>query len=690
MTKKTNKTAPAKEPSKKRILIFKGISIILIPLLILFLIEMGLRLFHYGHNLSLFVEFTQNKDYLVLNPDASKRYFTDEDMATTGNAEPFKKKKDSNTLRIFVLGESTTIGYPYFHNGSFHRWLQYRLTRTFPGKKFEIINLSLTAVNSYTVLGFAKEVVNYEPDAVLVYTGHNEYYGALGAGSTQTLGSNPGAINFILKLRELRLAQLVINLYEETRVALGNSKVSAGGTRMQLMVQNQEIAYHSDMYEKGVIQFRTNMDALMSLFNGKHIPLFISNLVSNEKDLKPFISLNPDSIKSPGFKTNFDAGLKAFRGKDLTSANAYFKKADQACNSSADCKYYLGQVTWQQGDFTSAKKYFAEAKDLDGLRFRAPEQFNEILAQLCTKYPDTHLVDTRAAFEANALHGIIGGDLTVDHVHPNLKGYAIMSDAFYTSIEKAHLITVPTGKEITFKQLLKLMPGNEVDSLAGMYRILNLKKHWPYNEPHAEDSLKIETPAQTFAYNVTFNHLDWNKAMNQLFDYYSNNNQLLKARDVLENMSLEYSQEVDIYQKLAMVSGALNDDDKTIFYFTKTFNMAPSFENARYLFVNYLKMDKPTGALPYIDYAIQNNSSGLNLGPVKNFTEQVIQLKDEYQKDTTKVAVTMQIADAYFKMGNRDGASKYAGKVLKLDSKNKQANQMMDQLKKVPANAPNQ
>lgn len=675
---------PPQQPSKKRILLFKLIGIVVIPLLLLFVLEMGLRLFGYGHNLNLFVEFKDNKDYLIFNPDASKRYFTNEDIATTGNTELFKKKKDSNTLRIFVLGESTTIGYPYFHNGSFHRWLQYRLTRMYPDKNFEIINLSLTAVNSYTVLGFAKEVVNYEPDAVLVYTGHNEYYGALGAGSTQTMGSNPKVVSMILALRELKIAQLIANVYEGTKSLFGNNKISGGGSRMQLMVANQEIAYHSDVYEKGVVQFKTNMEQLMELFSSRHIPLFVSNLVSNEKSLKPFISLKPDSIKVPAFKSNFDAGVKAFNNKDFAAAGTYFNKADEAYGSNSLCKYYLGQIAYQQGDYIKAKNYLAAAKDLDGLRFRAPEEFNRVIAELCAKYPDTQLVDTRAAFEANADHHIIGDDLTVDHVHPNIKGYAIMSDAFYEVIKRSHVISQPAN-EITYQQLLKLMPDDEIDSLAGTYRILNLKKHWPYNDPHSEDSVKIVTPAQTLAFDVTFKKLDWNNAMNQLYQYYTNNNQLLKARNVLENMSLEYPQETDIYQKLAMLNGALNDNEGTIFYFTKTFNLSPSFENARYIFVNYLKMDKPAEAMPYIDYAIQNNSSTYNLAPVKSFAEQIIQLKDEYKKDTTKVPVIMQIADAYIKMGNNDGAAKYAGKALKLDKQNSQALQIMDKVKKAVA-----
>src|SRR6266487_2027217 len=102
---------------------------------------------HYGYNYSLFIEDPSDKRFLFLNPDASKRYFPNQTIATTGNKELFKKKKDKNTVRIFVLGESTTIGYPYFHNGSFHRYLLYRLTHETPDKNYEIINLSLTAVN---------------------------------------------------------------------------------------------------------------------------------------------------------------------------------------------------------------------------------------------------------------------------------------------------------------------------------------------------------------------------------------------------------------------------------------------------------------------------------------------------------------------------------------------------------------
>jgi lysophospholipase L1-like esterase/Tfp pilus assembly protein PilF len=680
MPVKTKSHPSYKRLTKKRIILFKGISIILIPLLILLLIEVSLRVLHYGNNYDLFIEYSPNHDYLTFNPDAAKKYFTDNEIATTGNREIFKKKKDNNTIRIFVLGESTTIGYPYFHNGSFHRWLQYRLTHTFPDKNFEIINLSLTAVNSYTVLGFAKQVVNYQPDAVLVYTGHNEFYGALGAGSTQTIGSNRDITNLILKMRGLRLAQLVINAYEKIKTDFGSNKPSPGGSRMQLMVASQEIPYYSTMYEKGVAQFRANTDELLSLFNERHIPLFVSNLVSNEKDLKPFVSFSPDNSKFPAFKKNITLGIKAFENKDLNAADTYLKKADQLYNFSADCNYYLGHINYLQQDFVQAQNYFIKAKDLDGLRFRAPEQFNEILIQLCKKYPNTYLVDTKAAFETSAGHHIVGNELTVDHVHPNLQGYAIMSDVFYQAIKKEHIIPVITGKEMTFEQLKGAMPVNKIDSLAGAYRILNLKRHWPYNEPHSADSVKINTEEETLAYDLTFKNIKWADIMNSLYSYYITNHQLLMARGVLENLVLEYPTDADLYEKIAMISGELKDNEKTLFYFKKSFNLSPSFDKARYLFVNYLKLDQPGEAMPYLNYAIQNNTSNFNLYPVKNFADQIIQLQNVYKKDTTDVPAILQIANVYLRMDNKDGASKYTKKALKLDKKNKVALLMQEQI----------
>jgi len=627
--KQIQNSSPDKPVSRKRIWIFRGIAI-LIPFLLLSLLELSLRLFHYGYDTSLFIESPTDKNYLVLNPDASRKYFMDQLNATQGNRELFKKEKDGNTFRVFVLGESTTIGYPYYHNASFHRWLLYRLMKTFPAKNFEIINISLTAVNSYTVLGFGKALVDYEPDAVLVYTGHNEYYGALGVGSTEKIGGSPWLVKILIALRTLRVVQWMTSGYQKIARAFGSAASKTGKTRMELMVGDQQIPYGSKTFYRGIDQFRTNMNELLDLFNRRHIPVFIGTVVSNEKDLPPFISIPPDS--------------------------------------GAIRNYRLGRLRYEQGDFTQAKEYFSKAKALDALRFRAPDQVNGIITQLCQKYPNTHLVDLKAAFEANSAGKIIGNELILEHVHPNLAGYALMSDAFYREMKTQRLLPPDEGKEMSFQQLQQEMPITSVDSLAGIYRICHLRRNWPFCEtPHdiqsLRDSLKITTEEEGLAFSLSFGHLPWEDAMSGLYDYYSKDRDLVKAEKVMASMALEHPTDPALYEKAAMFCGELHDYDNAIFYFRKAFYLDPSFERAHYLFALCLKSDRPDEAMPYLDYAINNNTTGMNLLPVKAAAKEISGMKKILAADSTNPALLNRIAQAYLRMGDKEGAQKYLEKI---------------------------
>ena len=93
--------------------------------------------------------------------------------------------KRSNTFRVFVFGGSSTQGFPYNFYYSFAEQLEQRLLLNTEGVHVEVINLGMTAVNSYVIRDLSQRVMEYKPDAVIIYAGHNEYYGSFGAASTQ-------------------------------------------------------------------------------------------------------------------------------------------------------------------------------------------------------------------------------------------------------------------------------------------------------------------------------------------------------------------------------------------------------------------------------------------------------------------------------------------------------------------------
>ena len=132
-----------------------------------------------------------DEKYLRINRHVAQRYFPKGHFIPRPTSDRFLKEKPRGSYRIFALGGSTLAGWPYPNNVMFTRLLQRRLADTFPDKQIELINLGIAAINSYTLLDFMDEVLEEQPDAILIYAGHNEFYGALGAASTVSLGKMP-------------------------------------------------------------------------------------------------------------------------------------------------------------------------------------------------------------------------------------------------------------------------------------------------------------------------------------------------------------------------------------------------------------------------------------------------------------------------------------------------------------------
>ncbi|SEJ02518.1 GDSL-like Lipase/Acylhydrolase family protein [Dyadobacter sp. SG02] len=560
------------------------------PFLVLLVLEGALRLFGYGHDLAVFTEDPGRKGYLILNQHASKRYFANQKNATYGNAEPFMARKAPNTFRIFVLGESTTIGYPYMNNGSFHRWLQYRLAQTYPERDFEIINLALTAVNSYTVLDFGKAMLDYEPDAVLVYTGHNEYYGAMGVAATKGIGHSRTLARLLMNLRGLRLTQLIASVTDKFSEMLSGEKVDLRENLMKRMAADQQIAFGSDDYRAGLDQFRVNMDELAALTSAKGIPLFMSNLVSNEKDLKPFISI-PDKQ-----------------------------------GNSADMHYQSGIKLYQEADYAGAKKELVLAKELDALRFRAPEALNTIIKDVAHAHKGVTLVDARDLFEKHSTGRILGKETLLEHVHPNLQGYALLSEAFYQSLRKAGLL--PASRvEMPFEILKKQMPITLVDSLKGEYEMMILKEGWPFNIPMPAEEKREKTEEEKLAGALVVKQISWRDAMSRLQRHYAAAKDTTRMLRVAEALALDDPLNPVYLDNAGKLSIAMGLNRQAVNYFSKAFRTEKSFERARMLFVILLKMDEPAEALPYVRYAAANNTSRFNLNELLSFVEQQVEAK---------------------------------------------------------------
>src|SRR3569832_1808561 len=145
-------TTDSPHPARRRIWLFTTIALLL-PALFIELLEGGLRQIDYGENLDLFKKAPSgiaDKDFLMVNPNVAKRYFTKGAYTPQPPYEFMAKQIPPNGYRIVVMGESTTAGWPYPFNVVFSRLLNQRLADAFPDKYIEVVNVAISAINSYT------------------------------------------------------------------------------------------------------------------------------------------------------------------------------------------------------------------------------------------------------------------------------------------------------------------------------------------------------------------------------------------------------------------------------------------------------------------------------------------------------------------------------------------------------------
>ena len=235
--------------------------------------------------------------------------------------------------------------------------------------------------------------------------------------------------------------------------------------------------------------------------------------------------------------------VEALGAQQPDSAAKFFGQANAIFDGHALCNYYLGGLAYGRADYAGAKAYFDRARDLDGLRFRAPSPINEAIEKMCKRYASAHLVDTRAAFDNSSAHEIIGADLMLEHVHPNLKGYSIISGAFYEALSRERIIASATAGKMALADLVGQMPITGLDSLIGACRVSKLKSSWPFSGSLAQDSFRISSEEARLADEVVNGHKNWPDAVDELYNGYLGRNELAKAATLMASLVLEHPTE---------------------------------------------------------------------------------------------------------------------------------------------------
>ena len=395
-------------------------------------LEISLRLAGYGYDTHFFKRITiGNEDYYVQNDDFSYQFFPPE---TARNPGPIRMPvhKAPGTFRIFVLGESAAMGDPEPAFGAY-RYLEMLLRKKYPDKKFEIINVAFTAINSHVIVPIARECAEHEGDLWIVYMGNNEMVGPFGAATVFGRQAPPlPYVRLVTALQRTRTGQLLAAWSRKLH------RHDASGTAwggMEMFVNNQ-IAPDSPLKETVYRNFEKNLGDIVLAGTGSGAKVLLNTVAVNLKDCPPFATLNSLHV-SPADLTNF-TNLFA-DGCDLQSAGNYagaaatFEQASRIDPEFADLQYHWGQCLLAQQSLAAAQEHLQLACDDDALPFRADSRINRAI--LGWQRTNVMVFDAAAALAAETPAKICGQETFYEHVHFDFDGSYRLGRAWAEQIQ---------------------------------------------------------------------------------------------------------------------------------------------------------------------------------------------------------------------------------------------------------------
>jgi len=545
----------------------------LIPVLFFIFLELGLRLAGYGEDYEQWINVTENK--LLLNPDLAKRYFYNTKNVPYSSKDVFDVDKKKNAIRLFVIGGSSAAGYPYAPNGSFAKYIRKRLEIMYPYNTVEVINCSMSAINTYTLLDIVPGILEQKPDAVLIYAGHNEFYGALGVGSMESFGTSRQLILLNLSLNKLRTFQLTRNVIKSI-YGIFTEEPQRGGTLMARMAKEQSIPLDSDTFNAGVDQFKSNMSDILSELKNNNVPVIIGNLVSNLKDQSPFISVEEEDL--PGGETVFNEATES----------------------------YLS------GEYRKADSLYRYAKDLDALRFRAPEIFNDVISELAAEY-SYPIVNVDSLVNAASPNGIVGNNLMVDHLHPTLAAYQMIGKLFFDKLVSENIVPRKDRRSLPSSVADSMVVANfdftKFDSTLAAYRIIILKTDWPYVDRAytSEETIALfnmRTYEDSLAVQVIDDKLSWEEAHRRIADYDLKNGNVKGYIDHYNTVIDQFPIIYEYYQMAAEKLLYYKYYDAAFDFLTRQYKIRPDFFSTKWLGIIELNKGATIKAIEYLTRAV--------------------------------------------------------------------------------------
>lgn len=454
------------------------IASVIMLVLTLLLLETGLRFIGYGdpdERRDPFHGFAGAPPVYIISdePDMGQLYVPRPSMDDITRAFPVKKPPGG--YRVFAFGGSTTYGQPYGNEGGFPYFIEQELRASYPDRPIEVINCGVKGFGSSRVLQIVEEMVEYEPDLFVIYTGQNEYRDAkfhywelhrspLTSVLLSTLlksralyflheryldleslvferritSFGASLIETILAEQDLQKSFASYDYYTVPRIAIWHSEASAGNesaNREKLKTVVKKILRHGYMtmsQEEVEANYQKNIARMIEVAKQHDIDVVLLEIASNPKERS---LLSPDTIFLP---EELAATFPKEESLVLYASGIDHLKRDEyqeAVTDLAEAQTLLGRYgrrTLQLflGEAYEGLGFYNRAVTEYGRRSSPEKERLNAIIRTAGEMNDVPVLDAPALFSEHAGNGIVGYEnYFVDSVHMSIDGYRLIAQA---------------------------------------------------------------------------------------------------------------------------------------------------------------------------------------------------------------------------------------------------------------------
>jgi tetratricopeptide (TPR) repeat protein len=417
--------------------IFRLVAMVAAPLVLVTLLEAALRIAGYGYPTAFLLPASRDgRKVLEQNNHFGWRFFGPK-LARLPNPISIAQVKAANTRRIFVFGESAAKGDPQPPFG-LSRMLEALLSMRHPGPAFEVVNTSMTAINSYVILPTARDCAGADGDIWVVYMGNNEVVGPFGAGTVFGRQTPPlPLIRAQIALKTARTGQWL----DAVARAVGSSAADQDEWHGMIMFLDHQVPADDARMDLVYHHFARNLADIIKAGEQGGAGIVLSTVAVNLRDCPPLGSQHRRGLSAADritWDNLYQRGSAAADAGKTEEAALIFRQAAQLDDRFAELRFREGECALALGRKAEAQEQFGAARELDTLRFRCDSRLNELIRQAASNRVNERvlLADAEQSFAEQSADGLPGAELFYEHVHLTFEGNYLLARTIAAQVEK--------------------------------------------------------------------------------------------------------------------------------------------------------------------------------------------------------------------------------------------------------------